>query len=77
GRLKAVFQEQAAARGWPWAVEIVPSPDAVLLQTREIICTADSVILDGDVRWFNLARKIVTECVTGAYVVDLAAATHG
>ena len=71
-RLKAVLQDEAAAHGWPWTVEIVPNPDAVLLQSGEIICTADSVILDGDVRWLNLAREIVAPNVPNAYVVDLA-----
>ncbi|MFI5381641.1 MAG: DUF434 domain-containing protein [Tepidisphaerales bacterium] len=72
GRLKALLQEEAAAQGWPWTVEIVQNPDAVLLRTTEIVCTADSVILDGDVRWLNLAREIVAAGVPEAYVVDLA-----
>ena len=34
GRLKALMEELAAARGWPWRVELVPDPDAVLAAVR-------------------------------------------
>ncbi len=30
GRLKGIIEGLAAARGWPWQVELVPNPDAVL-----------------------------------------------
>jgi hypothetical protein len=30
GRLKAIIEELAAARGWPWRVELVPDPDTIL-----------------------------------------------
>ena len=30
GRLKGIIEELAAARGWPWRVELVPNPDILL-----------------------------------------------
>ena len=30
GRLKGIIEELAAARGWPWRVELVPNPDVLL-----------------------------------------------
>jgi len=75
GRLKRIMEELAAARGWPWTVELVPNPDAVLSATAEIIATADSVVLDRCRRWFNLAREVVERRVPAANVVPLADST--
>ena len=30
GRLKGIIEELGASRGWPWGVELVADPDAVL-----------------------------------------------
>ena len=30
GRLKGIVEELAAGRDWPWRVELVPDPDAIL-----------------------------------------------
>ena len=51
-------------------MQIVPDPDKVLVRATQIVCTADSVILDGNVRWFGLARQIVDR-VAGARVIDM------
>ena len=45
--------------------------DAVLVAAEGLIATADSVILDGPVRWFGLAEHVVRRDVPGAWVVDL------
>lgn len=74
GRLRQLMADHAAARGWAWAVEIVPNPDAVLMAaTGCVVATADSVILDAAAAWFNLARYVVESGVPGANVVRLVA----
>ncbi len=72
GRLKRVIQETAAARGWTWSVELVPDPDPILIQTDQIVATADSVILDHCRAWFNLARETIARHVPEVDVVALA-----
>ncbi len=68
GRLKGIIDRLAAARGWPWQVELAPNPDAVLadapVQTEPqpvaaavVVATADSAILNRCRAWFNLARR--------------------
>jgi hypothetical protein len=76
GRLKQSIQTLAQEKGWPWQVELVPSPDAILSKATEIIATADSVILDRCQKWFNLAREIVQAKVPNARIVDLAGKTR-
>jgi hypothetical protein len=75
GRLKALLQATAAARGWGWAVQLVPDPDAVLADPAGaglgIVATADSVILDRCRRWFPLAGEVVARRVPAAWLVDL------
>lgn len=70
GRLKGAIEAAARERGWAWRVEVVPNPDRVLMGTEEVVASADSVVLDGCVRWFNLARRVV-EKVEGAWVVEM------
>lgn len=71
GRLKAMMLEVAAARGWPWTVELVPNPDKILAVAEEIVASADGGILDAGPRWLNLSRMIVEKSVPSAWVVDL------
>lgn len=71
GRLKALMEEIADGRGWPWQIELVPNPDKVLEVSEEIVVTADGGILDQGPRWFNLARRVVEKSVPSAWVVDL------
>jgi hypothetical protein len=73
GRLKKIIETLAAERGWPWQVELVPNPDAVLAATAEVIATADSVILDRCQQWCNLARAVIDQQIPHAYIVPLAA----
>jgi hypothetical protein len=70
GRLATWIRAEAAEHGWNWEVELVPDPDPILVESREIVATADSMILDGCQRWFNLARLIVAERAPQARVLD-------
>jgi len=74
GRLKMMILRIAENNGLGAEVELVPSPDRVLIDlgaNEGIVCTADSVILDGCSSWFNLAAQVITRHVESAWVIDL------
>jgi hypothetical protein len=71
GRLKTVIAALADREGWDWAIELVNSPDAVLIESTDIVATADSVILDRCAGWLNLARCVVDAEVPHARIVSL------
>jgi hypothetical protein len=70
GRLSAWIRQTAGEQGWNWHVELVADPDPILVAATEPVATADSMILDGCQRWFNLARRIVAEHVPEARILD-------
>jgi hypothetical protein len=71
GRLKTLMNERARENKWPWTVELVISPDALLAKTEQIIATSDSVVLDKCGRWINLARCIIETELPKTNLVDL------
>ena len=71
GRLKKIILEMADTRRWPWTVDLVPDPDAILAQSDQIVVTADSVILDRCKAWYNLARETISRHVPDANVARL------
>jgi hypothetical protein len=71
GRLKTLMNELARENEWPWTVELVVSPDAVLVKAEQIIATSDSVVLDKCGRWINLARSIIESDLPKAKLVDM------
>lgn len=72
GRLKALVEKIATEHGWDWLeVSVVQNPDKTLIETDQIVATADSAVLDRCGPWFNLAKQIVDESVPGAWVIDL------
>ncbi len=72
GRLKTLITELATKNSWLWRVELVNSPDPILMEAPEIVATADSIVLDYCQRWLNLGRFIVDELIGHAKIVDLA-----
>jgi hypothetical protein len=74
GRLAKIMREVAAANGWAWQVQIVPSPDAILSASTELVATADSAILDRCGPWINLPRRVITHHQINATIVDLGSA---
>jgi len=54
-----------------WEIELVTSPDAVLIKGDAIVVSSDSVILDGCTRWTNLAAEIIMQKLPSAIVIDL------
>lgn len=71
GRIGQITEDVAAERGWPWCCELCLSPDPVLVESQKVVVSADSVILDGCERWFNLAAWTVQRFIPQAWVVDL------
>jgi len=59
GRLRALLLETAERRGWPWTVELVTNPDAVLIQQTAVVATSDAWILDHCARWFDLLGSLL------------------
>jgi hypothetical protein len=62
GRLRALLLEIAERRGWPWTVELVTNPDAVLIEQAGVVATSDAWILDhcaADSRWFDLLGSLL------------------
>jgi hypothetical protein len=72
GRLKTLIHEQAAAAGWNMAVELDFNPDRILYKSAQAIATSDGVVLDRCRNWVNLARRIITERIPNAWVLNLA-----
>lgn len=77
GRLKKHIEAVAAKNQWPWQVEIVNDPDRVLIDSRHIVATADSIILDAKIRWYALGRETVNAHVPQAWFVDLSGVGDG
>ncbi len=71
GRLRKLMAELAEHAGWRWGIEIVTSPDHVLIESHDPIASADSVVLDGGGPWLNLARHVVEAKVDEPRVVEL------
>jgi hypothetical protein len=71
GRLRAFLLQLIAAYQLPFSVFVVPNPDRVLMASGHVVASADSQILNADVRWLNLARECVTRAVPHARLVDL------
>ena len=75
GRLQRRMLALAAAHGWDWQVGLVFNPDKVLAEATAVIATSDSAILDRCQRWIILARRVITESIPRAWVVDLSLQT--
>ena len=71
GRLKKLIGELAQKKGWKLNVELLPSPDAELIKTDNIIASSDSVVLDRCKKWVNLARAIIEEKLPDTWLLDL------
>ena len=71
GRLKQVLLAVAERNGWDWQVEVVYSPDHMLVETEEIVVTADSEVLNRCGRWFNMAEAIRETEIDDCFLVDL------
>ena len=71
GRLKTLIRELAEKNNWKCEIELLLSPDAELKKTDLIVASSDSVILDGCLRWVNLATAIIEQKLPSAWIIDL------
>jgi len=71
GRLAQLIRGTAEAEGWNWDAELVSDPDPILSESKSIVCTADSVILDSCSRWLNLAREVIDRHIPAAWKARL------
>ena len=71
GRLRVVLLELARLHGWPWEVELSDHADRTLVESGEIVASADSVILDRCAAWFNLGRAVLATCLSRVEPVEL------
>lgn len=78
GRLKTliaelVFSPESDDTGQipTWNIELVNSPDRVLMECRNPVVTSDSVVLDCCSVWLNVAADIVKTRCPDAWAVDL------
>jgi hypothetical protein len=71
GRLKTILRELAGKNNWKWEIDLVTSPDAVLIKGEKIVASSDSVILDKCGKWFDLAGEIIKNRIPAAKIIDL------
>ena len=80
GRLKTLIREIAETNKWHgfdklttgWQIELVTSPDAVLIKGDFIVASSDSVVLDGCKKWVNLTGEIIKAKLPSSKIIDLA-----
>ncbi|MFH1371971.1 MAG: DUF434 domain-containing protein [Planctomycetota bacterium] len=70
GRLKTLIREVAEKNNWNWQIELVISPDARLIKSEAIVASSDSVILDGCVKWVNLAGELIKTKLPNTHIID-------
>jgi hypothetical protein len=68
GRLKTMLRKHNP----DWQVELVTSPDAVLIKGEKIVASSDSVVLDKCGKWVDLAGEIIKNRIPAAKIIDLA-----
>jgi len=71
GRLKTLLRELAEKNRWHWEIELVTSPDAVLIKGGKIVASSDSVVLDKCGKWVDLAGEIIKNRIPTAKIIDL------
>lgn len=71
GRLRQLIESTVSARTPPWRVELTERTDSLLIQSPHVVASADSAVLDGCQRWFNLARAIVESTTAEIWLLDL------
>lgn len=71
GRLLSIMYAMAEEKGWPWSVELVPSPDAVLKKVNGIVATSDAVILDHSQVWIDIPKAICGAKLPHARIIEL------
>ena len=71
GRLKEVIYKSLEGAPFELVVELVRNPDRLLLTAPETVASADSQVLDGVARWYNLARQVIVQAVPQIWLIEL------
>jgi hypothetical protein len=71
GKLKNLLEQLAKSHGWNWQVKLKNSPDNELKNTDLPIVSSDSAVLDKCSGWFNMAKELIENCITDAWLIDL------
>ncbi len=71
GRLKRLIQSIVADRTPTWRIDLTDRTDSLLAQSPHVVASADSAVIDGSRRWFNLARTVVQEGAPEAWILNL------
>ena len=72
GRLATIIHQIAHERGWQWDTRLENDVDPLLSQSRNVVASADSVILDRCNQWLNLAREVIDRRIPAANRLALA-----
>jgi hypothetical protein len=71
GRLASKIAALAIQRDWPWQVEVVFNPDAMIASSPAVAITSDSSVLDRVERWADLKSYLLEHQIPEAWVVNL------
>jgi len=69
GRLKGIIE--SAEKKTPTQVKLLNNPDTELIQSKQIVATSDSVVLDKAKLWANLTEFIIENHIKNACIIDL------
>lgn len=74
GRLAALIREHVGSR-IETSVELANDPDGELIKRRAegVVCSGDSLVLDGCGSWFDLSAAVVTNSVDDPWLLDFRA----
>ncbi|MEZ4887342.1 MAG: DUF434 domain-containing protein [Chitinophagales bacterium] len=74
GRLKTLIYEVIEGKGLDWDVQLVYNPDKELIVSPSIdniVVSADSMVLEGAKKWFNLGAYIMDKHINLLNLIDL------
>jgi hypothetical protein len=71
GRLKRMILQTLGEPTPPWRVDLTDRTDHLLIHSPHVVATADSAVIDGCGRWFNLARAVVESQIPEVWLLDL------
>ncbi|PWT87246.1 MAG: DUF434 domain-containing protein [Blastocatellia bacterium] len=70
GRLASKIADLATRSGWPWKVDVVFNPDAMMMSSADVAITSDATVLDHVSRWTDLKSHLINR-IGDAWLIDL------
>lgn len=71
GRLAQRIRDLAGEKGWNWNVQTLFNPDKAISESKRVVITSDSHILDSAERWLNLNRHLIDHRLADSWLIDL------